>query len=80
MVALDTVVVSESFTDNFTVGAGQTLRKQWTFKNTGIQFIPKGSALVKIDGDNLTRVMCLSMEKDAAAQSYFDVEVEFDTN
>ena len=57
---LDTVFIGESFSDNFVVAPSSRVTKQWTLKNTGERFIPKGSLLFKLKeiGGTDTQVNC----------------------
>jgi len=57
---LDTVFISESFSDNFVVAPSSKVTKHWTLKNIGERFIPKGSSLSKLNeiGGTDTQVTC----------------------
>jgi len=47
---LDAEMTGESFSENFTVEVNTIVKKYWYFKNTGLQFIPKGSSLKHVSG------------------------------
>lgn len=58
---LDTVFISESFSDNITVGPQTKITKHWTLKNTGERYIPKGSKLTLVEGYDYS-VNCLPLQ------------------
>ena len=68
--ALDLVIVSESFTENFNVAAGTTVTKKWYLKNTGTQYIPKNSCLQKVNEEKI-KVFDVPVGKDIPVGSYF---------
>ena len=76
---LDTVFISESFSDNFVVAPSSKVTKQWTLKNTGERFIPKGSLLFKLKeiGGTDTQVNCRELSQNVGANDYFEATVEF---
>ena len=48
---LNAKMVFESFIDNFATKSNVLISKYWCMKNSGKQFIPKNSMLVKVQGD-----------------------------
>ena len=67
---------SESFTENFTVVAGQRVTKTWTFRNAGLEPIAKGTRLVTVDGRDLGYSVP-AVQTDVAVGACFGLSVDF---